>query len=113
MAIRDINGYSRKTLDIGDWNMDATTTVTVSHGLSATEWVTTSILSVMIIDDATASMDALNQIASVTSGVIQGGYGIDSSTVNLARLTGGFFDDPGYDSTSFNRGFIVLEYIAD
>ena len=48
----------------------------------------------------------------VLSGAPQGGVGqTDATNVVLHRLTGGTYDNTFYDSTSYNRGWVVIEYI--
>jgi len=102
--------YAKKTLNIGDWNMDTTTGVPVTHSLSATEWKTIKNVYVIIRNDTDDLYRALN---IGTTSVNSGYYTINATTIDLYRITAGLFDSTAYDSTSYNRGFVTFEYIAD
>jgi len=39
-------------------------------------------------------------------------YGMSTTSVTLGRDTGGTFNSTDYDSTSYNRGYITIKYIA-
>lgn len=97
----------RKKVDIGDWNMDGTSTITVAHGLTYDKII--GISSVYVRNDADSARYPLQSI----DGVNMDGYiiGYDSTHVTIARVTGQFFDSTDFDSTSYNRGWIVFEYI--
>lgn len=117
MAIRDPHGYTRKTIEIGDWNMDAAPTPTHPfHGLSATEWPTIRFIQVIVRRDSDVSATNYDLTRGIsTADGQQSGYilGINTSQVTLARVTGGFFDSTDFDETSYNRGWVTFEYIAD
>ena len=111
MAIRDEYGYTSVSVNIGDWDMDASTLVNFTHGLSATEWKTLRISSVTIrndLDNQYSPLDAFDG-TSLNGGILF----ISSSTIRLTRLTGGTYDNTSFDSTSYNRGWITYKYIAD
>ena len=95
-----------KVIDIGDWDMDVTATVNVAHGLTLAN---IRRLSVVVRDDLSTSTTPLNYSSS--TGVVQGTYLSDGSIVALDRLTGGVFDNTTYNATSFNRGWIVIDYV--
>jgi len=96
--------------DIGDWDMDGTASVNVAHGLSAS-FINIRSAIAMIRDDSSVSNKPLNAPAGAADTTPQGAVGnIDSTNVNLVRLTGGDFDSVSYDSTSFNRGWVVITY---
>jgi len=104
-----INRYTKKTIDIGDWNMDSTTTLFVAHGLADF----TKIRSVIAIirNDADTIYNDLIKADEATFLDFQGFIrDIDTTNVQLARTTGGDFDAPAYNSTSFNRGFVELDF---
>lgn len=114
MAIRDEYGYTRKTVAIGDWNMDTTTTLSVAHGLSATEWKTIRNIQTTLRDDIESAYTKLEMMDSVTTGILSGGVGyFDATNIELYRYTGGRYDGTDFDSTSYNRGWVEFEYIAD
>lgn len=106
--------YVKKTINTGDWNMDTTTTVTVAHGLSATEWKTIRSISTIIRDDADTTYYDLAMLQSITNGTMAGGNSYhDATNIELARFTTGNFDATGFDSTAYNRGWITFEYTKD
>ena len=116
MAIRDEQGYTKATIDIGDWDMDATTSVTVATGLTSAEVMTIRDISVIIRNDANNALYPLDKLDNLTTGITSGGVEIVDGGFNniiIQRYTTGDFDNTSFDSTSYNRGWITLEYIAD
>ncbi len=94
-----------KIIEIGDWDMDTTATISVTHLVDYTKIRSVSIV---IKNDAATSLFNIN---SFTAGVSNGAFqSIDGTNVNLERTTGGLFDSTDYNSTSFNRGFITIQY---
>lgn len=102
--------YKVKVLDIGDWNMDSTSSVSVLHGLADYKKIR-GVSMIVVRDDSDTnyySLPFFNSSTSENGGVT----GITSTTVNVGRLTGGVFDNTSFDSTSFNRGWITIIYEA-
>ena len=101
-----------KVVNIGDWDMDANdipASSTVAHGLPFTSIIT---LQVWIRDDSNTYWRELSQ-ANLSVGTAQPGhYYVQSDAVVLRRLGTGIFDNTSYDSTSFNRGYVVIWYIV-
>lgn len=104
--------YVWKTVEIGDWNMDTTTTVLPAHGLSGTEWKTVRSIDIMIrTDDDTAYY---NIDANSAPGAVDVFMSLLNSThIYLARTTSGSFDNSNFDSTSYNRGWVTFMYKPD
>lgn len=99
-------GTIKQVVNIGDWNMDSTASVSVTLPFGV---VIDNVVSIQatIRNDAASSISMLN---SVSGGVLQGGIQILSgATIQLERLTGGSFDNASFDSTGFNRGYVVIE----
>lgn len=107
-------------IDIGDWNMD-TTEVNPSVDLY---WSNIGICAYKVVDiQATIRADAnvigvptysLGLVPSGTTAVPAGSVswttsGLTSGIV-LQRKTGGFFDNNCFDSTSYNRGWAIIQY---
>jgi hypothetical protein len=108
------NSYTTKTIDIGDWNMDTSSTVPVAHTLSATEWKTIRTIDVIIRNDADTEYRPIDVLNAAATGVSGGGViSLDSTNIRLGRYTGGLFDSTDFDSTSYNRGWITFDYIKD
>lgn len=101
LAAKDA-GLIRKLIDIGDWNMDLTTSVSKAHGLTRTKIRSVQVL---IRNDAdSACYPFLNDHGSSA-------INIGSTYVEIIRSTGGVFDSSNFDSTSYNRGWILIDYI--
>ena len=106
--IANFNGaFKTKTVNIGDWNMDITASVTVAHGIGTFTKIRS--VSAVIINDASSSIQNLesSDITGVGNGIIT----IDSTNITLFRVTGQTFDGTDYDSTPFNRGYVTIHYI--
>ena len=96
-----------KVIEIGDWNMDTTNSVDVAHGLTLGNIRS---VNAMIRDDTNS---VYYNFESFTVGAADGLAQIIGSTstyISLTRDEGGFFDSTGFDSTSFNRGWITICY---
>jgi len=93
--------YYKKSINIGDWNMDSTTNVNINHGCTYANIIG---VQVIIKEDGDGNRYFLqdNNKGSVDIGTTQ---------VVLWRTTGGYFDNVLFDATSFNRGFIWITYI--
>lgn len=90
-------------LEIGDWNMDATASVNIAHGL-----VLSKIhgVKVTIRDDADSQYSDLLSVGSS----IDGYWYVGSTNVVLVRTNAGSYDNASYDATSYNRGWIEITY---
>lgn len=100
-----------KIINIGDWDMDATTRVTVAHGLGA-EWKKIRCISVIIRNDSDDSYSLLSNFTdAVDPDLLAGGiWGFDGTNIILERRASGKFDLTTHDSTSYNRGWIYILY---
>ncbi len=108
-----IPGLSETVVEIGDWNMDSSSTKTVSHGIA--DFKTIREISVVVRNDAdTLYTNFLS--TGTTSGAMCGFLstaGITGSTILLERLStvfSGIYDSTDYDSTGYNRGWITIKY---
>lgn len=107
---------TRTRIYIGDWDMDATASVNIEHGLSSSEWKTISAPSVIIRDDVDAVYYDMDSYAGLTSGNQGGIYRITDTYISLGRedaASGGVFDSTGFTQTSYNRGHISFWYQPD
>ncbi len=99
-----------KVIEIGDWNMVATTSVTINHGLS--DYLKTREVLAMIRHDNDTFLYPLMGVDA--SGTLTGGVSaIAATAITLVRVGGAVrFDNVAFDSTSYNRGWIIIKYEA-
>lgn len=97
-----------KVVNIGDWNMDSTSSVSVAHGV---DWTKIRSISCIIRNDANSNGFPLNYHDG-TDNDSGGVGGIDSTNITLLRKTGGSFDNANFDSTGYNRGYVTITYEA-
>lgn len=108
-------GYYRKKVNIGSWQMSVLQRVTVPHGLSLTERLTITNISVIIRDDGNVNYYKLERVNADT-GFMQGGVEkIDATNITIARSDSpGIFTSSDFDyDLEYNRGFITFDYIPD
>lgn len=96
-----------KVVNIGDWNMDSTGAVNIAHGLTLS---TIRSVRAVIQDDAGTQFYPVPPDAS-SSLPVYIGY-MTGTNVVLGRLASGFFDSTDFNATSYNRGWIIIEYTA-
>jgi hypothetical protein len=98
--------------NIGDWNMDTTSELTVATGISEDKILAAKAM--IRPDSPVTGVNYPLDSTGVTGGTVtmQGGVEYwNSSGVVLNRLTGGFFDGTTFDATSYNRGYVIVWYI--
>jgi len=101
----------RKVIPIGAWDMDATASVFLAHGLDLGGAGTTvanirGVRCVIIKDgeDAAYEFDFWN-------GTVPGGtIAVSAAAVLLSRTASGFFDMANFNDTGINRGYVIIEY---
>jgi len=105
----------KKVVEIGDWNMDSTYTAAVAHGLGA-NFSKIRHVEVMIRNDEGTGLYKLQYIVATGAGKVTGGFlnATDSTNINIEIFSGqyGFFDSTDFNATSYNRGWITIEYEA-
>lgn len=123
-GIANYNGATVKTLpsfqpkskiiDIGDWNMDSTSTISVAHGLTPSKIRS---FNVFIYPDASSTVLLPIDYVDMGGGfsgsatLPSGAANLAGSNIVLIRAAGGSFDNTGFDQTSFNRGYITIMYV--
>ena len=106
-----VNQERTAIIELSDWDMDTTTNIDVAHGLEYSDIISAE---VFIRNDADTAKDSINTGVDATDTTPQGYVGtIDSTNINIVRLTGGKFDDAAYNATSYNRGWLIITYIND
>jgi len=101
---------------ITNWDMNADSTKSVAHGLSATEYMNIKTITVLIQNDDEDDLKPLTSTSTADRTLPNGSIdNIDSTNINLFRASGnGDFDSTDYESVSgFVRGWISIQYIAD
>jgi hypothetical protein len=98
----------KKVIEIGDWDMTGLSAINVAHGLGSSFSNIVSIQAVIRRDDG-VYVQPLDRYSS-TNGSDGGVLDIDNTNIRLASRSGGFFDSSNFDSTSYNRGWIYIEY---
>lgn len=106
-----VNTLKQKVVEIGDWNMNwsasGTNTISVAHGLTVSD---IRRITVMIRDDTVNRHYTMDMTESSSSVYIRA----DTTNVTITRssVTSDLFDNSVFDTTSYNRGWIIIDYIA-
>lgn len=107
-----IAGLNTKVIDIGDWNMDnePTPIPTPTHGLTLSKIRN---VTVIIRNDADTIRSDINLRTGgeiYSAGATQG-VQCNATEVLIYRPINGLFDTTDYNSTTYNRGWITIQYI--
>lgn len=94
-------------INIGDWNMDATASVDIAHNLTFSKIRS---IKVIVRNDNDTSYTPLDYWSPVGSKV-SGSFYADATNITCVRTASEHFDNNNYDSTSYNRGWITIEYV--
>lgn len=99
-----------KIVEIGDWNMDSSSAVNVLHGLADFKKIRS--ITGMIRNDADTIYYPLLSASTTGNGTpLIAVIGVTSTQIQLTRTDGSIFDAIAFDSTSYNRGWLVIGYI--
>lgn len=110
--------FKKVKIDIGDWNMDTTASITLTlTGINTTKIRT---ISVGIRADASGPIlpSAFYQLPFFDgSNLLQAAFSAASisgsdTLLTLRRTASGAFDSTDFDDTSYNRGWIIIDYEA-
>lgn len=109
LAASVINNTRMEVVELGDWDMNATASITVAHGLVYADIISAR---VFIRNDADTERHDIGTGQNATTTTQQGYVGsIGATLVGVTRLTGGKFDSASYSATSYNRGWLIITYI--
>ena len=106
----DDYGLRRKTIEIGDWDMDSTASITVAHGLASDLWKNVRSMEVTVRndDDDTYYTDSTDTSANADAGIeIEK---IDATNITVKRAASGTFDSAAFDASGYNRGWLTIWY---
>ena len=92
-----------KTLDIGDWDMDTDSSVSVAHGLP--DFTKIRSISVLIRADDNAAYHNLESYLFTAAEAVDQRTHADATNIVLNMDVGGRFDTADFNATSFNRGW--------
>ena len=96
-----------KVIEIGDWDMNADGSTTVTHGLTLAN--IRLVTAFIRRDDNLSYFSFINYDAA---GVANSNIQTLATFVQLTRAASGQFDNTNFDSTSFNRGWVTILYAA-
>lgn len=105
-----------KVIEIGDWDMNATALVNVSHGIVDFKKIRS--VTGVIRNDADDRYFAIGAYASSDAAMTlyfqsaPSSNSINATTITIARADSSFFGTVGFDSTSYNRGWLTILYEA-
>ena len=97
----------QKIVEIGDWDMDATASVNVLHGLTLSKIIGARAIVRNDNDDTRYILAADNATGYIGAWIDL----IDGTRASLFRTASGTFDHIDYNSTSYNRGWVIFDYI--
>lgn len=98
-----------KVIDIGDWNMNTgSATVFFAHGLT---FANIRSVTALIRNDANNEYHSLPSVSTASTAGIED-IKVNSSNIILARTDGGTFNTSDYDSTTYNRGWVTIQYVG-
>lgn len=120
-SLEDVNGVVLKTkvIEIGDWDMDADSSVNVPHGLADISKIRG--VSVIIRCDAGTFQfenSEERKIWTLNSWSFGGNNmkawitGIGDTSIGLQRDELGNFDSTAFNATTYNRGWVTITYVA-
>lgn len=95
--------YGQTAINIGDWDMDTTAFVSVTHGIASGLTKIKSVFVAIYIDGGGSPIYDLSYQGN-------GGVWWDGALIHLNRLAAGIFDNTNYNATGFNRGTIFITY---
>jgi hypothetical protein len=102
----DDYGLRRKTLELGDWDMDADISKEVAHGLIGGQWQGVRNVELVIRNDDDTSYYTGHLADSPEASV----SGVQETNITIQRKVSGTFDGTDFNATSYNRGWATIWY---
>jgi hypothetical protein len=104
-----LGGLTTTVIEIGNWDMQGTASVTISHGLDDAKIRSISVI--IRADSGSIPVKKLDNPNSSASTGFDGSVIIGNSDVTLTRDSSGGFSSTSYDNvSSYNRGWITIAY---
>lgn len=104
-----------KTIEIGDWNMDTTPTVTIDvSSLGISHANIRHIMVTIVADDDYVLSRAKFTLPYFDSSSIVAWFGAKLESpdqISIQRADGSLFDATGFDDTGYNRGWITIFHV--
>lgn len=100
----------KAVIEIGPWNMDATSSISISHSIDRKKIISAK---AMILNDGNTTSSSLetvngnNPLPTASGGSIT----VQNTLILLTRTTGGMFDGTTHDDAVMNRGLLTIEYM--
>lgn len=104
-------GKLTKVIEIGDWNMDSTDTITKTHGVNAVKIIGVSASIRVDSNIPPTNAVATMMVGADVNGLNGGQIAWTDTNIILNRTVSGRFDSTTYDETSYNRGWIIIDYL--
>ena len=101
-------GTLKTVIPIGNWDMQATTSITVAHGITGGLSNIRGFTAIILNDNGNFGYKIDHN-----NGVLPTAGQITASDVyiGLQRVSGSFFDDANFNNGTINRGYIVVDYV--
>ena len=111
MALK--GGMKTKVIEIGSWDMDATTSVAVAHGMADYKKIRS--IEILIFEDfASGSLYPIDYTSSgYVAGKASGTFLVVPTTVGISRIASSIFDGVTFSDPAINRGFVIIKYVDD
>jgi hypothetical protein len=110
-GVKSTKKLYKKIIEIGDWNMDATANISVPIGaIDYTKVITVDCIIRMDAGGTVYHSPLMRCYDDADPNLISGGIQYWGTNFLLWRRTGGGYDSAIYDATSYNRGWLIIEY---
>ena len=99
-----------KVIEIGDWDMDTTSSLNIAHGFNDRNQILSVIFVIRNDADSQSFTVHYNQSVGGDSQRVLNISTITNIEIDISRITGSTFDSVNFNSTSYNRGWIYISY---
>lgn len=104
-----LDGLITKVINIGDWDMDNTVTLSIAHGLTLAN---IRQVEVYVRKDSDAGLYPGAVYRLDYYAIINSGYWLTNGTdVLMFRSDTGTFNSADFNQTSYNRGWIIIKHV--